>query len=117
MADLILVRSMSRIALVLAALAVSSCATSISISGPFASHISENDIRDIRQLVESRPPNIERATWGRLWSVSFDRVDRARVELRNSMFYTRFVVLKRAGEWTIDKTTIDSDVLGWVPTG
>jgi hypothetical protein len=107
---------MRRSALALICVALSSCATEVKISGPFAGSASEAESARFRQLVASRPPEIERADWGHLTSISFERPNRAKVELANSMFFITFVVLKRAGEWRIDKKTIYTEVQGWVGT-
>ena len=54
-ADLVLVRSMPRVLIRFATLAVAGCATQLQVMGPYASQLSHSDIQQITALI-TRPP-------------------------------------------------------------
>src|SRR5438128_1198290 len=99
---LILVRSMQRVLLGLAAMLVS-CAGAPTLSGPYASRASEDDIQQIKRLAAHYPKNmtVTAEDWAPLNSIIFDRPDHARVELKDSRTTFVFGVEKRSGKWLI----------------
>ena len=91
--------------LFLAALLIS-CAGVPTISGPYASRASENDIALIKRLAAHHPKEVRAEDWAPLKSISFESADRAKVTLEGNQITLSFIVRKRAGNWSIDTSTV-----------
>jgi hypothetical protein len=88
--------------LFLAALLIS-CASAPTISGPYASRASNDDVQQIKRLAAHHPKNmtVTPEDWAPLHSITFDRPDHARVELKDSRTTFVFGVERRSGKWLI----------------
>ena len=110
MAELVLVRSMTRaVPLVLIVALLVSCAGAPIISGPYASRASEDDIEQIKRLASHHPKEVRAEDWAPLKSISFESADRAKVTLEGNQIVLSFTVRKRGGSWSIDTSTVKAE--------
>ena len=106
-ADLVLVRFMTRVALFAALLVTGGCATQLQVVGPYARLLSQSDIQQITALIT--PSKATSHLWTKLEAVRPDEVAVKYGGYRRSMdgFYTSdpcseyFTAFNRKGRWIV----------------
>ena len=89
-------------AIAIAALTLLSCTIAPTVTGPYASRVSQEDVRQIRSLA-SRGPSDWPLEWplAPVHTIMFLRPDRAKVERTDARITIKYEVEKHAATWMI----------------